>query len=256
VQRDAALGVALADRDPQPRVAVGIAVEAVEAQAADLITPGPAPPGHDQRGPLIRVLELLDGAHQGGELVVRDEPGQRLWRLGDVAAEEQHTPRDVVPAPGGGLVDEPGQQGDDGAAGRQRQRGTGMGAVLGAEPAQEPLRMGTVQLVQADHVGVLDGQPAHQPVQGVPEVPDRLWPVQVRPQVQPQEALDHRRDPRRRAGRGHMVGPGPGIDPAGGGPVDLTGVEQQDLRGMEPAARGREEPPGDPLRLAGPPAAA
>jgi len=45
--------------------------------------------------------------------------------------------------------------------------------------------MGTVQLVQADHVGVLDGQPAHQPVQGVPEVPDRLWPVQVHPQVQP-----------------------------------------------------------------------
>jgi hypothetical protein len=85
VQRDHAFGVARADRDPQPRVPVAVGVEAVDGEAADLVAAGAAPPGHDQRRPLIRVGQLLDGGHQLGEFVVGDEPRQRLGDLRDVA---------------------------------------------------------------------------------------------------------------------------------------------------------------------------
>jgi hypothetical protein len=51
VQRDHALGVSFTDRDPQPRVPVGVSVEAVDGEAADLVAAGTAPPGDDQRGP-------------------------------------------------------------------------------------------------------------------------------------------------------------------------------------------------------------
>src|SRR5664280_1019512 len=44
VERDAALGVGLADRNPQPRVAVGVGVEAVQGEPGDLAAPGAAPP--------------------------------------------------------------------------------------------------------------------------------------------------------------------------------------------------------------------
>jgi hypothetical protein len=86
VKRDAAFGVSLADRDPQPRVSVGVGVEAVDGEAADLVAAGAAPPGNDQRRTLIGVGQLLDRCHELGEFVVGDEPGQRLGDLRDVGA--------------------------------------------------------------------------------------------------------------------------------------------------------------------------
>jgi hypothetical protein len=89
VKRDAAFGASLADRDPQPRVSVGVGVEAVDGEAADLVAAGAAPPGNDQRRPLIGVGQLLDRCHELGELVVGDEPVQRLGDLRDVGAGER-----------------------------------------------------------------------------------------------------------------------------------------------------------------------
>jgi hypothetical protein len=88
MQRDAAFSVAFADRDPQPRVPVGIGVETVDGKAADLVTPCAAPPSHDQRGPLIRIGWLVDGDHQCGEFVVGDEARQRPVDLRDVGVGE------------------------------------------------------------------------------------------------------------------------------------------------------------------------
>jgi hypothetical protein len=84
MQWDAALGVTFADRDPQPSMPVGIGIEAFDGQAADLVTSCTAPPGHNQRGPLVGIGELVDGGHQDGELVVGDEPRQRVIDLWDV----------------------------------------------------------------------------------------------------------------------------------------------------------------------------
>jgi len=69
VQRDHAFGVGLADRDPQPRVAVGVGVQAVDGEPADLASAGPAPAHQQQRGPLVGVLQFLDGLHQAIEFL-------------------------------------------------------------------------------------------------------------------------------------------------------------------------------------------
>lgn len=81
VQRNHALGVALADRDTQPWMPVGVGVEAVDGETADLVTTGPAPPRDDQRGPLIWIEQLVDRGHEGGEFVVGDEPRHRMVDL-------------------------------------------------------------------------------------------------------------------------------------------------------------------------------
>ena len=88
------------DRYPQPRVPVGIGVEAVDREAADLVVAGAAPAGDDQRRALVGIGQLLDGGHQRGQLMVGDEPGQRPGRLRDVRADEQHPTGHVVPLPG------------------------------------------------------------------------------------------------------------------------------------------------------------
>jgi hypothetical protein len=159
MQRDAALGVALADRDPQPRVPVGVGVEAVDREAADLVAAGAAPAGDDQRRALVGIGQLLDGGHQRGQLVVGDEPGQRPGGLRDVRADEQHPAGHVVPLPGGGLVDKPGQQSDHRAAGGHGQRRAGVPAGLGAEPAQKLLGVLAVQLPEVGDLRVGRSEP-------------------------------------------------------------------------------------------------
>ena len=74
VQRDHPFGVAFADWDPQPGVAVGVGVEAVEGQPADLIAAGAGPAGHQQRGTLHRVGQGGDGGHEQVELTAGQEP--------------------------------------------------------------------------------------------------------------------------------------------------------------------------------------
>jgi len=134
VQRDHAFGVALADRDAEPGMTVGVGVEAVHSQSSDLVTTGTAPPRDDQRSPLVGIGQLVDRGHQGGEFVLRDEPRQRMVDLRDIGSAEQHPSRDVVPLPGGGFGDEPGDQSDDRTPERHAQRGAGVLTGLRAEP--------------------------------------------------------------------------------------------------------------------------
>jgi len=49
VEWDDSFGVALADRDPEPRMSVGVVVEAVDGQAPDLVPPGARPAQQEQR---------------------------------------------------------------------------------------------------------------------------------------------------------------------------------------------------------------
>ena len=233
VQRDHAFGIAFADRDPQPGVPVGVGVEAVDGQPADLVAAGAAPPGDDERGPLVRVGQLVDRGHQRGQFVVGDEPGNRAGDLRDVCAGEQDPRRDVIPAPSGGLGHEPGDQGDDGPLERHAQRCAGVLACLGAEPAQELFGVFAVQVGQAGHLGVRRGHPGHQTTKGVAEVPHGLRPVEVGLQVQPQVAVQHGADPRRREVRHQVVDPAAGVDPSGRRLVHLPDVKQQCLQRMQ-----------------------
>ena len=163
---------------------VGVGVEAVDGQPADLVAAGAAPAGHDQRGPLVGVGQLVHGGHQCGELVVWDEPGQRTVDLWDVGPCEQHPGRDVLPAPGRGLSHEPGDQGDDGPAVADTQRSTGLLIGLRAEPAQELFGVLAVQLGEAGHLRVCLRHPGDQPAQRVAGVAHGLRSVEVGVQVQ------------------------------------------------------------------------
>ena len=85
--------------------------------------------------------------------------GSVLGVFGMSRADEQHPAGHVVPLPGGGLVDEPGQQSDHRAAGGHGQRRAGVLAGLGAEPAQELLGVLAVQLVEVGDLRVGRGEP-------------------------------------------------------------------------------------------------
>ena len=65
------------------------------------------------------------------------------------------------------LGDEPGDERDDAAAERDAERGTGVLAGLGGEPAQELLGVFAVQLSQAGHLRVSLDNPGHQPAQRI-----------------------------------------------------------------------------------------
>jgi len=162
VERDAAFGVPLPNRDPQPGMSVGVGIQTVHGQAADLVAAGASPAGHDQRGPLVGIGQLVHGGHQRGEFVVGDEPRQRFGDLGDVTAGEQDPGGDVVPAPGGSLGNEPGDQGDDGPPVAGAERDTSLVVGSGAEPPQELLGVLTVQVGEAGHLRVRLTHPTRQ----------------------------------------------------------------------------------------------
>ncbi|WP_157875517.1 hypothetical protein [Streptomyces sp. CNQ431] len=75
VQRDDAFLVGLAGGQPQPGGAVGVAVQAVDGQTADLIPAGAGPAGDQQRGALEGTGDLLDHRHQPVQFIVGDEAG-------------------------------------------------------------------------------------------------------------------------------------------------------------------------------------
>ncbi len=86
---DGAFLEGLACREPQPRGAVRVGVEAVEVELADLGAAGAAPPGDQQRAPLQRAAQLPDVVHDGPELVFGDEPGDALDDAGHVGVRDQ-----------------------------------------------------------------------------------------------------------------------------------------------------------------------
>jgi len=176
--------------------------------------------------------------------VVGDEPRQRFGDLRDVGAGEQHSSGHVVPPPGGRLGHEPGDQGDDRAPERDAQRNAGVLAGLRAEPAQELFGMLAVQVCQAGHLGMRLGHPGYQPPERVAGVAHGLWPVEVGLQVQPQVALEHGTDLRRREIRCEMVDPRAGVDPAGRRLLDLADVEQQHVYRVQPGDRRVQVPVG------------
>lgn len=112
VEGDGALLVGLAGRDPKPRCAVGIMVEAVDGKPADFVAAGPGPASSQQRGPLERAAELLDGGHQLVKFVVRDEPWHSLRRLRRIAHGDQGVTGDVVVLPRRSFPEELGKPGD------------------------------------------------------------------------------------------------------------------------------------------------
>ncbi|WP_338894373.1 hypothetical protein WBG99_00520 [Streptomyces sp. TG1A-60] len=162
VQGDHALGVGLADRDPQPRIAVGVGVQAVQGQPCDLPAPGAAPAQQKQGGTLVRVFEFLDRFHEAVQLGPGDEPRQCGGEFGHVRAAEQGSARDVAPAPLAGLAEELKQRAEVGIAGPCRQRPSGPGVDVLVQVGYEALDVPALQLGHRVDVGVGLGEPAQE----------------------------------------------------------------------------------------------
>ena len=119
-----------------------------------------------------------------------------------MSARENSPCRDVVPAPGGGLGHEPGDQRDNASPIGDAQRSARLLVRLCAEPAQELFGMLAVQVGQVGILRMRLDYPGHQATQRVTGVPHGLRPVEVRVQVHAQVTLNDCSDLRRRVGRG------------------------------------------------------
>lgn len=105
-QRDSPFGIVLAGRHPKSGCAIGIGIQAVQVQHPNLTAPGTAPPGDQQCGTLEGTLHDPDGVHQDRELIIGDEPGNRIGDLGQITVHQQRTARHVRPLPGVAVTEE------------------------------------------------------------------------------------------------------------------------------------------------------
>ena len=235
VQRDHAFGVGLADRDPQPWVAVRVGVQAVDGEPADFALAGAAPAHQQQRGALVGILQALDGLHQPVQFVPRNEPRQPGRQLRQVGTAEQRAGGHVVPAPLAGLPEEDQQRADVAVTGpgRQGPSVTRVDAVV--QVSEVGLDVVAVQSGQAGDLGVVAGQPGQQVAEGVPGAAHRLGPVGgLQPARQP--PVDRRGDRGWGAGRHRLLFPdhvaAQSVHRLAG---NLAGVEQQHVQGVQPA---------------------
>jgi hypothetical protein len=82
MQRDHALPIRLAWRQPKARGRVRILVQRVERDALDLALASAGPPGDEQGRPLVGALKPRDSHHEPFEFVRRDESAVRAWASG------------------------------------------------------------------------------------------------------------------------------------------------------------------------------
>ena len=185
MQRNHAFAVAFADRDTEPGVAAGVAVEAVAGEPSDLVTPGTGPPQQQQRCPLHGVVELVDGLHERIELMLGQVAGDCLGATGCVSAGQEWSAGDVVPAPDRGVAAERADRVDFVLAGGGLERMPGLLAAVGRQPAQILLDQGPIELGQARDLCVVGGQPADQATESFPGQAHRLGAVELRLQPGP-----------------------------------------------------------------------
>ena len=168
VQRDGALAQRLAGGQAQPVGAVGVAVEAVQVQAADLAAAGSAPPGDQQRAALQRAVQRPDRSHDRLELMLGDVAGNPLHDTGYVGVEQHRPGRHVGPFGVRGVPEEDGDLGDDAALVGVAERLVGLlDLALVLQPGHEIQQVGAGQLGQALRCGALfvepDAEAAHPP---------------------------------------------------------------------------------------------
>ena len=106
MQRDDPLGVALTDRNPQPRMPVWIAVEAIAGQPPHLVTAGTRPAQYQHCGALQRIGQLFHRAHEGVELMIWKVARHRFGSSRCVSTGQQWPTGDVVPSPDRGFAAE------------------------------------------------------------------------------------------------------------------------------------------------------
>src|SRR5258708_33625197 len=99
LHRDHALRVRFADRDVQSGGSIGVAIQAVQRQSLDLVTPGSSPARDEDRGTLERILEAFNGLHQASQFVVGNKPWHSLRPLWKIAVDQQRMCWYLVPTP-------------------------------------------------------------------------------------------------------------------------------------------------------------
>src|ERR1700739_4029075 len=65
VQRDHALSVSFSHWYTQPRMAVGVGVQAIDGEAANLVSACASPPNKQERRALVQILEFINGRYHG-----------------------------------------------------------------------------------------------------------------------------------------------------------------------------------------------
>jgi hypothetical protein len=89
VEWDAAFGVGLACGDPEPGVSVGVGVQAVELETADLAASRADPAGDEVGRALVGVGQGPDSVFDCGELVCWEVAGNPVDVLGQIQVTEQ-----------------------------------------------------------------------------------------------------------------------------------------------------------------------
>jgi hypothetical protein len=96
-----ALPFCLARREMEPGSSIGIAIQALQGQTSDFLTPGPTPASSEQGGPLKRAGEGSNGHQEAVQFLLRDRAWDPLRPFGYISFDEQGTLRSVFPTPGG-----------------------------------------------------------------------------------------------------------------------------------------------------------
>jgi hypothetical protein len=173
VEGDVAVVVELAEGDPQPGGVAddgdGVGLEV--AQLADAHAgAGQQLDGHPPREPGLGG----QGPHELGEAGVVEEAGQWLVPLGDVAEEDGHPRRGVLPSPLGDPQEEGAQLAHPPAERRRLERAGDAG--LAALPQLERLDVGPLDVGHAAQRRVMvDEETGEHPEVGL-DGPDRRWP--------------------------------------------------------------------------------
>ena len=166
VQWDGAFLERLAGGQPQTRYAVGVGIQAVQVQFADLAAPGTAPPGDQQRAPLQRTTQGADVVHDWFELVFGDEPRDGLDPAGHVSVGQQRPGGHVRPLGERAVAEEHCDGGDDAGAECRADRLIGVFDLpCLVDGYHERDQIGAVELVEAVDLRPLGVQPQPEPTQ-------------------------------------------------------------------------------------------
>ena len=144
MEGDKAFTARLARGDSQSRGAIGVGVEAIQLQAADLVAACSAPAGNHQGGPLKWVGKLVDRGHQLCQFMIGNETWHSPRHLRQVPSPEQRSGRTIGPAPTDDVGAKHRYRREHAAFGDCRQRSTGLPGAqwMTTSTAGGPLEVG------------------------------------------------------------------------------------------------------------------
>ena len=185
MEGDKAFTARLARGDSQSRGAIGVGVEAIQLQAADLVAACSAPAGNHQGGPLKWVGKLVDRGHQLCQFMIGNETWHSPRHLRQVPSPQQRSGRTIGPAPTDDVGAKHRYRREHAALGHCRQRSTGLAgaqwmttSIAGGllEVGGECQRVIAGDVCPLDDLGVAVGHEFHEPAKAQLEFDHRGWP--------------------------------------------------------------------------------